>query len=300
MGFAAAALGLLLVLAVQGARAETFCAGESVARLDAAAETRPLVQLEIGGVLRTVLIDTGSTRSVLFDAAPGASQGVAATIGILGTASFDFKLRSNNFAPRGVENGAIFGTDVLSKSSVVITRNEIEFSAKACDPSRLAAAGFLRLDERGFFAAEPALRGMVANVPVVPLRIGDVEVSAQLDTGYGDRAYPFSIDINQVLLTALRAQGVALTRIGEVKIFTCQNSETRDVFAAPAPLRLGPDGEAPLAKTSSYALIPKAPNGCGGIADWKMPGAQLSARFLDLFAAVALDGPGAAIWVRPK
>ncbi len=299
MGFAAAALALLLVLAA-GARAETLCGGESVARLDAASETRPLVRLEIGGVLRTVLIDTGSTRSLLFDDAPGASQQVAATIGILGNTGFDFKLRSIKFAPRGVEDGGILGTDFLSKSGVVIAPKEIEFSAKACDPSRLVAAGFHRVDDRGFFAAEPALRGKVANVPVLPLRIGGIEVFAQLDTGYADRAYPFSIDINQLLLAELREQGVALTRIGEVKVFTCQNSETRDVFAAPAPLRLGADSDAPLAKTSSYVLIPKAPNGCGGIADWKMPGAQLSARFLDLFEAVALDGPGAAIWLKPK
>jgi hypothetical protein len=83
-------------------------------------------------------------------------------------------------------------------------------------------------------------------------------------------------------------------------MFTCDGPETRDVYAAPAPLRFGADGEAPLAETSTYVLIPKAPNECGGIADWTMPGAQLAARFLDLFDAVALDGPGAAIWVKPK
>ena len=85
-----------------------------------------------------------------------------------------------------------------------------------------------------------------------------------------------------------------------MKVFTCQGSETRDVYAAPTPLRLGPDGEALLAQTFNYVLIPKAPNECGGIADWTMPGAQLAARFLNLFEAVALDGSGAAIWVKPK
>ena len=81
---------------------------------------------------------------------------------------------------------------------------------------------------------------------------------------------------------------------------TCQGAETRDVYAAAAPLRLGAYNEAPLAEISTYVLIPKTPNGCGGIADWTRPGAQLAARFLDLFEAVALDGPGAAIWVKPK
>ena len=297
---AAAALALCLASSAEVVRAQSLCGGQTVARLDAGEETRPQVRLDVGGVPRTVLLDTGTTRSLLFDDAPGASAHVAATIGIAGLPAFDFKVRTNQFAPRGVENGAILGTDVLSKSSVVIAPETIEISAERCDPQRLAAAGFRRVDERGFFAADPALRGRVANVPVLPLRIGDMQAEAQIDTGYGDRAYPFSIDINQAMLAGLRLQGVALTRIGDVKVFTCQGAETRDVFAAPAPLRLGAYSEAPLAQTSTYVLIPKAPNGCGGIADWTMPGAQLAARFLDLFAAVALDGPDAAIWVKPK
>jgi hypothetical protein len=297
---AAAALALVLASA-HGARAESLCGGQTVARIDAGEETRPQVRLDVGGVPRNVLLDTGATRSVLFaDAPPGGAANIAATIGIAGLPAFDFKVRSNPSAPRGVENGAILGTDVLSKSSVVIAREKIEFSAERCDPQRLAAAGFRRVDERGFFAAEPTLRGRVANVPVLPLRIGQVQAEAQIDTGYGDRAYPFSIDINQAMLALLRQQGVALTRIGDVKVFTCQGAEMRDVYAAAAPLRLGAYGEAPLAETAAYVLIPKAPNGCGGIADWTMPGAQLAARFLDLFDAVALDGQGAAIWVKPK
>jgi hypothetical protein len=294
-GFAAAAFALFAF----GADAAPLCGGEIFDRPDGGGETRPLVKLDIAGAPRIVLIDTGSTRSVLFDDAPYASSQIAATIGIAGLPRFDFKIRSNESAPRGAENGALLGTDVLSKLGVLITRNAVEFSLRPCDPSRLAAAGFRRVDERGFFAAEPALRGTVANVPVLPLRIGHVEAVAQIDTGYGDRAYPFSIDINQPMLAALRERGAALTRIGDVNVSTCQGVETRDVYAAPAPLRLG-DGEAPLAETSNFVLIPKSPNGCGGIADWKEPGAQLSARFLELFAAIALEGPGAAIWVKPK
>ena len=269
--FAAAALALFLGLGAKCACAESLCGGQIFARLDSSGETRPQVKLDIAGVTRIALLDTGSTRSILFDDAPGASANIVATIGIPGLPAFDFRVRTNPSAPRGVENGAILGTDVLSKSSVVIAREKIEFSAESCDPQRLAAAGFRRVDERGFFAADPALRGTVANVPVLPLRIGSMEAEAQIDTGYGDRAYPFSIDINQAMLASLRQLGVALTKIGDVKVFTCQGAETRAVYRAPAPLRLGAYSEAPLAEISTYVLIPKAPNGCGGIADWTVP-----------------------------
>ena len=296
----AAALALCLASSAEVASAKSLCGGQTVARVDAGEETRPQVRLDVGGVPRIVLIDTGATRSLLFDESPGAPATVAATIGIPGLPRVNFKVRTNRYAPRGVEDGAVLGTDVLSKSSVVIAPETIEFSDEGCDPQRLAAAGFRRVDERGFFAADPALLGTVANVPVLPLRIGYVQAEAQIDTGYGDRTYPFSIDINQAMLAALRQQGVALNRIGDVKVDTCQGAETRDVYAAAAPLRLGAYNEAPLAEISTYVLIPKTPNGCGGIADWTRPGAQLAARFLDLFEAVALDGPGAAIWVKPK
>jgi hypothetical protein len=73
------------------------------------------------------------------------------------------------------------------------------------------ARGFTPVAQNGFFSSDPSKAGArLPNVPVVFLRLGDVRVWAQIDTGYEDFVYSRSIDINQALFDRLVANGAKL------------------------------------------------------------------------------------------
>jgi hypothetical protein len=136
------------------------------------------------------------------------------------------------------------------------------------------------------------------NVPVVYLGLAGVHVWAQFDTGYDDIVYPRSVDINEALYDRLVKNGVKLERIATIDVWTCDGRESRPVYRArDTSLIIENEGSAPIARSDTFHLIVKSPNGCGGIAEMSEPAAQLGASFLQLFHTVIFDPKSATVWL---
>jgi hypothetical protein len=130
------------------------------------------------------------------------------------------------------------------------------------------------------------------------LRLGDVRVWAQIDTGYEDFVYSRSIDINQALFDRLVGNGAKLDRVEDIDIWTCDGREHWPVYRVKDRL-LSIENEQgrQIVETNDFHLIVKSANTCGGIADMPEPAAQLGASFLDLFGDVIFDPRNTIVWL---
>jgi hypothetical protein len=179
------------------------------------------------------------------------------------------------------------------------SREKGNLSAETCRRETLIARGLTPVAQTGFFSSDPSKgAGGLPNVPVIFLRLGDVRVWAQIDTGYEDFVYSHSIDINQALFDRLVGSGVKLDRINDIDIWTCDGREHRPVYRIKdRPMTIENESGKAILKTEDFHLVVKSANSCGGIADMKEPAAQLGASFLDLFGEVIFDPKNATVWL---
>jgi hypothetical protein len=248
------------------------------------------------------LLDYGATRSSLSASAfPGADGSIrTAAISLPGIERADFHLaRYYLLLQPGKGQLGVIGDDLLSQFTVQLTDSTAFLSAETCQPEALIAQGFTPVAQNGFFSSDPSKAGArLPNVPVVFLRLGDVRVWAQIDTGYEDFVYSRSIDINQALFDRLVANGAKLDRIEDIDIWTCDGREHWPVYRVKdRPLSIENEQGRQIVETDDFHLIVKSANTCGGIADMPEPAAQLGASFLSLFGDVIFDPKNTIVWL---
>src|ERR1700734_2962945 len=279
-----------------------LCGGRPYARVSVPNGASPYVELTADGVSGPFLLDYGATRSSLSAASfsgPDGSMRTAA-ISLPGIERADFHLaRYYLLLQPGKGQLGVIGDDLLSQFTVQLTDSTAFLSAETCQPEELLARGFTPVAQNGFFSSDPAKGGArLPNVPVVFLRLGDVRVWAQIDTGYEDFVYSRSIDINQALFDRLMASKAKLDRVNDIDIWTCDGREHRPVYRIKDHLlRIENEQGKRVAETENFHLIVKSPNSCGGISDMAEPAAQLGASFLDLFGEVIFDPRNATVWL---
>ncbi|MEM9724891.1 MAG: hypothetical protein AAF909_05430 [Pseudomonadota bacterium] len=280
--------------------------------LDAALEQgghAPFVALRVDGRIGDFLIDTAATQSSLnaeffpigatrlvrhfsLPSFPGGVFSVADYVGLRG--------------PSGSKLG-ILGTDFLSLLSMRLAYDgpnlQVGVTPASCNGRLLREAGFIAIDQKGFFSADQSLLGPGRpNVPILRMGFGgELRFWAQIDSGYDDRLYQPSIDVNAPLFEALKAAGAKMTKVDDVTLTTCVGRESRaiwrmergglDVFAEAGP------GGAPVAAFAAPYLSVKQPNGCGGIAGLDEPAAQLGASVLRSFGEVVFDPKNTCVWI---
>jgi hypothetical protein len=193
----------------------------------------------------------------------------------------------------------VIGDDLLSRLTVQLTESTAFLSTESCRPAALLAQGLTPIAQNGFFSSDPSkISAGLPNVPVVFLRLGDVRVWAQIDTGYEDFVYSRSVDINQALFDRLVASGAKLDRVEDIDIWTCDGREHRPVYRVRGrPLTIEDQEGKQIVETEAFHLVVKPANSCGGIADMKEPAAQLGASFLNLFGAVIFDPRNTTVWL---
>lgn len=279
-----------------------LCGGHPYARVSVPNGASPYVELTADGVSGPFLLDYGATRSSLSASAfPGADGSIrTAAISLPGIERADFHLARYYLLLQPAKGQlGVIGDDLLSQFTVQLTDSTAFLSAETCQPEALIAQGFTPVAQNGFFSSDRSKAGArLPNVPVVFLRLGDVRVWAQIDTGYEDFVYSRSIDINQALFDRLVANGAKLDRIEDIDIWTCDGREHWPVYRVKDRL-LSIENEQgmQIVETSDFHLIVKSANTCGGIADMPEPAAQLGASFLDLFGDVIFDPRNTIVWL---
>jgi hypothetical protein len=279
-----------------------LCGGRPYARISVPDGASPYVELTADGVTGPFLLDYGATRSSLSAASFSGPDGSirTAAISLPGIEKADFHLaRYYLLLQPGNGQLGVIGDDLLSQFTVHLTDNKAFLSAETCRPEELIARGLTPVSQSGFFSSEPSKGGAgLPNVPVVFLRLGNIRVWAQIDTGYEDFVYSRSIDINQALFDRLVGSGAKLDRVNDIGIWTCDGREHRPVYRIQdRPLRIENEQGKRIVETEAFHLIVKAPNSCGGIADMSEPAAQLGASFLGLFGEVIFDPRNATVWL---
>ncbi len=279
-----------------------LCGGRPYARISVPDGAAPYVELTADGVTGPFLLDYGATRSSLsagvFSGADGSTR--TAAISLPGIERADFHLaRYYLLLQPGKGQLGVIGDDLLSQFTVQITDSTAFLSAETCQPEALVARGFIPVAQNGFFSSDPSKGGArLPNVPVVFLRLGDVRVWAQIDTGYEDFVYSRSIDINQALFDRLVSNGAKLDRVEDIDIWTCDGREHWPVYRVKdRPLSIENEVGRQIVETGEFHLIVKSANTCGGIADMPEPAAQLGASFLGLFGEVIFDPRNTTVWL---
>jgi hypothetical protein len=302
--FALAALALVPALQEAAAAdgSKSLCGGQRYRLTTVPSGASPYIRLTAKGVSGQFLLDYGSTRSSLTATVFASSHGSLGVgdISVPGFKGGQFALERGGFSslPSGQVLGTI-GTDLLSQLSVQFTAGSVFLGSGTCPADRLRALGFVPINQHGFFSSDiAAIDPGHANVPIVYVSFGDVRTFAQIDTGYDDLRYLHTIDINQALFDRLIAGGTELEQLSELRLETCEGSETRKVYRMKNRHAVIEDERAhAVLATSEVFLSLKQPNGCGGIAAMSVPAAQLAASFLESFGTIIFDGKSETVWL---
>lgn len=237
---------------------------------------------------------------------------------VLITADHDFR------APGELRQAGILGTDILAEQVYTLDykakRIKRAHAAAFCSASKLESAGLHALSTEGFFASDSsklkklsevvrdAASGVaISNVPTVPLRIAGASAPAQLDTGFGDDLYPFSINVNKAFFDAIVAANPnALVRASskDLSLTTCTGTaESVDAYDIAADIGVDlVDVHGGAAHHFDHGTVfvksgPAFAKSCGGIGTWSVPAAQIGSSFFSDLGVLVFDPFGSRVWV---
>ena len=217
----------------------------------------------------------------------------------------------------------IFGTDILRTVTTELhfedtTDPHLVFVDPSCGNDAGPGAGYTRIRQTNFFSSHPETHtSHLPNVPVVFIeleeRSTDLErpslprpkrterVWAQLDTGYADTYWPYSVDINEPYLARLKETVPSLVLAGLVPVSGCGQEDTlRQVYVAPGwRLAVVPDiPQRPIAFNSFHLVVKPRTTECGGIGPMPVPAAQLGASFLKAFGTTLIMPTRSELWIK--
>lgn len=322
------------------------CVGSS-RPLEASGE-QAFVRVQVGGdagAEGAFLLDFGANGSTIdfggFDGgapSPTSCLGDAGAPGALCTfADLDFfgswgpvslVTADYSFLFHAIRQAGILGTDFLSVHPFTLDylgqRVWRADPGSFCTDAQLLAAGYAPIPAGGFYTNDfGKLRPLsdvitdpdastanftVPNVPTIPVAIAGVTALAQIDTGYDDRIYRHSININPPLLEKLLEKDPdLLTRRPSMDLYltTCVPglSQAGRAYLLPAGASvdfLAEGGTVGRHDTGKVLFVKErlpAAERCGGIETWTVPAAQLGASFMVDAAAVVFDPITTRVWL---
>jgi hypothetical protein len=215
-----------------------------------------------------------------------------------------------------VAQAGILGTDFLAQHAYTLDYGRAGKGASVfrqqrgatCTDAQLRSEGFAPLTTKGYYSDDPStLLPGVPRVPTVPVRIGGVAATAQLDTGFDDNRARHSVNINRALYDELVRAGVQSVAVPtqNMMISTCRAGLSEAVSAYRLPKGksfelVATDGRAARSVSDAMLFVKDAPSGaqvCGGIGTWATPAAQMGASFYVEARRVVIDPFRALVWM---
>ncbi|MBS2014012.1 MAG: hypothetical protein JST00_14070 [Deltaproteobacteria bacterium] len=322
------------------------CIGESRPMIKSGERTYAKVQMakEAGAIAGDFLLDFGANGSTIdlgaFDTKPAPTfcNGDAGAPGArCNFPDFDFfgpwgtvelVTADYSFLFNSVRQAGIIGTDFLAVYSFTLdyVNEKIWRSTKAsfCTDAQLLAAGYAPIPTSGFYVNDTSkLRPLsevitdpdastanftVPNVPTVPITIAGAAGLAQFDTGYDDRLYRHSININKPMLDKILAtspNAIERRPARDLYLTTCvpglsQLGEAYLVVSGTEVNFLAEGGGIGRKDTASILFVKErlpAAERCGGIETWTVPAAQLGASFVVDAQAAMFDPFASRVWL---
>lgn len=177
-----------------------------------------------------------------------------------------------------------------------------DYPAPECPAKLLQESSLVRLEQREHWAEGTVAPDGIHNGPVLYGRFGSSSssfedvFSGQLDTGYDDIRYKYTIVANEVLQQKLLAKGVRLVRVSDVRTHTCKGDLDSTVYSAEGFTLTNSRGE-PIRRLQTVHVVAAKDNGCGGISGSSEPAAQFAASFLEAIGQTVVVGPRKEVWV---
>lgn len=305
------------------AAAETFCGGERLAIETRTGGSAPYIDLTLNGRTGPFLVDYAATASGVergmwqFEARARSVRLRGLSLPSWSDQDVLYEIHDRNIAVGNREQHGVIGVDLLQGQVLEFhyERPADRYVSIGAFGARcgvdLAARGFRRVGQGRYWVDGGASDAQPANVPVIywdiahattPDQPVGIDGWAQIDTGYDDTAYPFSIEINQAMYDHLIGKGVALTEIGAVSVVGCTGAaEQRRAFQVrDHVLRVETDAGEAIVSLETFTFILKHDSAsCGGIGADSRPGAQIGASFLHSFGVTVFSGPTKEVWIRP-
>jgi hypothetical protein len=235
------------------------------------------------------------------------------------------------------KQSGVVGTDLLSQYVYAIdlaVRKIFQSSfTDTCSPAQLMENRFLPLSTAGYFSNDPEAKKLfsiqhvrprqknaenltVPNGPVVSIKLAQTSGVAMIDSGFDDRNYPFSVNINLAMLNEVNKNEVnrkesILIRASEIPVTTLETCiKGAAVTTTAYRLRHGETfalvsttGESVRTYTNAIFFLKSVTAQaleCGGIATWETPAAQIGASFLKDFGAIVFNAKTQTVWIQKK
>jgi hypothetical protein len=297
------------------AQAQSLCGGTPLKLKTPTLSAVPYVELGLDGKTGPWLIDYGNTGSAVssgFWSEPSRGKpvelaGFTFPTAPAGKRPFPVHAMSERPIGIGAPHGVV-GTDILRTATVEFHFDDANqpmafISRPGCDPQKVWDKGFFRIRQKGFFGSSGS-GSTLSNVPVVYIQLEERTLDAkkpepaapkkaglvwaQIDTGYDDSFWPYTIDINEAYLAELKKLNPAPVLIGIARIGGCNNeTSNREVYTMPGwKLRIADETGITMRSRwfdGFYFIVKPKQTSCGGIGPMAVPAAQLGASFLRAF-----------------
>ena len=286
--------------------------------------TTPYTKVKIGAIEGYFLIDFGTTGSTIdtnnfINGKPKLNPQNKFDnfdfYGSWGAISLSIQNHSSITGLVNFKQAGIIGTDFLSLNVFTIDyENKAVYRANSnnfCSNESLNDLGFKATSTVGYYSNDLSKLNntCVANIPTVPIKIGNIGAIAQIDPGFDDFKHRHSLNINQAFYNALIDAGTVLIEnpSANLPLSTCVSNLNESVKAYKLPEGISfsitaIDGS-PIT-FSDINIFLKQPQAqvasCGGIGTWKIPAAQIGASFLVDSKRVIFDPFKSKVWFYTK
>lgn len=289
--------------------------------------TTPYTKVKIGNIEGCFLIDFGTTGSTIdpnnfINGKPISSDKTKSSFekfdffGDWGTVNLNVQNHSNIEGLENFKQAGILGTDFLSLNIFTIDYvNKKIYRANYnnfCSDDSLIKMGFKATSTIGYYSNDKNKLNntCVANIPTIPIKIGNISAMAQIDPGFDDFKFRHSVNINQAFFNALKDAGVMLIEnpSSNLTLSTCVNNISELVIAYKLPKGVsfsitGIDGNPIILTSDANIFLKQTPanaKNCGGIGTWQIPAAQIGASFLLDAKKIIFDSFKSKVWFYTK
>ncbi|KJD35609.1 hypothetical protein PW52_07595 [Tamlana sedimentorum] len=315
-------LGFLFTITVACAQND-LCFGEKFPLK--LGQATPYAKVSVGNIEGYFLVDFGTTSSTIdtnnfINGKPIVNSSNKYNnfnfLGNWGSVSLYHQNHKNIAGLTNFKQAGIIGTDFLTTNIYMLDyeNNAIYKSAafNFCMNETLISKDFKAASSVGYYSNDYTKlnNDCTANIPTIPVKIGTISATAQIDSGYDDAKYRHSININRAFFNALIDAGIYLVEnpSANITLSTCVGyySEAVKAYKLPKGVKFSItsiDGS-PIFLTNDVNIFlkqtPPEAQTCGGIGTWKIPAAQLGASFLMDSKKVVFDPFQSKVWFYTK
>jgi hypothetical protein len=283
----------------------------------------PYAKIGVGDCEGYFLLDFGTTGSTIDTNAfgickPRPLQGSVNRFpnfiffGSWGAVSLNIQDHSNIQGLGQMKQAGIIGTDFLSNNIFLLDYVNAKIyrsdNPMSCNHDSLKIRGFRAASTKGYYSNKinNLNNSCTANIPTIPVKVGNIAAIAQVDAGYDDRLYRHSVNINLAFFNAIKENGILLVEnpAANFTLSTCISNVQERVKAYKLPANTsfsitGIDGEPIMIYGDVNIFLketPESARSCGGIGGWTIPAAQLGTSFLIDSRKVIFDPFGEKVW----